>query len=76
MEQPKLYSPYYQRYYDGVQAKLEEALSDLEPIQQLFELEKLAMKIRKGNSARVYKEALDFSNTHPKIKEESNDYKR
>lgn len=72
----KPFEPYYQRYYAGVQDKLEAVLADLTPIQQLFELEKLAMKIRKANSERIYNESMKFANKHPKQKEESNDYKR
>lgn len=72
----KPFEPYYQRYYDGIQEKLEAVLADLTPIQQLFELEKIAMKIRKANSIRIYEQSMKFANRHPKLKEESNDYKR
>lgn len=69
-------TPYYQRYYEGIQDRLEEVLKDLTPLQQLFELEKLAMKIRKPNSAKVCSEAMMFAHKYPKQKEDSNDYKR
>lgn len=69
-------TPYYQRYYEGIQDRLEEVLKDLTPVQQLFELEKMAMKIRRMNSADVYAKSMKFAQQHPKQKEDSNDYKR
>lgn len=69
-------TPYYQRYHDGIQSKLEEVLNGLNPVQQLFELEKMAMKIRRENSPEVYRSATRFSQKYPKQKEDSNDYKR
>lgn len=67
---------YYQRYYAGIQDRLEEVLNGLPPEQQLFELEKMAMKVRKANSERIYAESMKFAQKHPKEKEQSNDYKR
>lgn len=55
--------------------KLEEALQGLTPNEQLFLLEKLAMKIRKANSKKIYADAMKFSYNHPKQKEESNNYR-
>lgn len=76
MELRKPFEPYYQRYYAGVQDKLEAVLADLTPIQQLFELEKIAMKIRKLNGLTINDAVREFSNKYKKQKEESNDYKR
>lgn len=76
MELRKPFEPYYQRNYAGVQERLEAVLKDLPPIQQLFELEKLAMKTRKLNGLTINDAVREFSNKYKKEKEQSNDYKR
>ncbi len=52
----------------SVREKLELALCQLHPSEQLKEIEKLGMKIRKANSIRIESERMKMANKYPRIR--------